>query len=82
MPRTVDMVIALLATMRAGAAYVPLDPSWPAARIHAVLSQAKPVLAVAAPPFEPETEGVPVPVVSFATLALPMIGDATLPAPR
>ncbi|WP_176399197.1 non-ribosomal peptide synthetase [Pandoraea sp. PE-S2T-3] len=82
MPRTVDMVIALLATMRAGAAYVPLDPSWPAARIHAVLSQAKPVLAIAAPPFEPEAEGAPVPVVSFSTLALPMTGDATLPAPR
>lgn len=82
MPRTVEMVIALLATMRAGAAYVPLDPSWPAARIHAVMSQAKPVLAVAAPPFEPDAEATPVPVGPFAVLAQPMAGDATLAAPR
>ncbi|VVE23346.1 Plipastatin synthase subunit C [Pandoraea horticolens] len=82
MPRSVDMVIALLATMRAGGAYVPLDPSWPAARIHAVLSQAKPVLAVVAPPFGATQEASLAPLVSFAGLAQPTAGDATLAAPR
>ncbi|MEZ5317813.1 MAG: condensation domain-containing protein [Vicinamibacterales bacterium] len=33
LPRSVDMVVAVLATMRAGAAYVPLDPAFPPARL-------------------------------------------------
>ncbi|ODP34189.1 amino acid adenylation domain-containing protein [Pandoraea sp. ISTKB] len=82
MPRSVDMVIALLATMRAGAAYVPLDPSWPVSRVHAVLSQATPVLAIVAPPFDASAPVPSVPLVSFSELMQPMVGDATLPAPR
>ncbi|WP_281560971.1 non-ribosomal peptide synthetase [Thalassomonas sp. RHCl1] len=33
MQRNADMIIALLAILKAGAAYVPLDPSYPASRI-------------------------------------------------
>ncbi|UXI66226.1 non-ribosomal peptide synthetase [Tahibacter amnicola] len=33
LPRTVDMVVGLLGIHRAGAAYVPLDPGYPAARL-------------------------------------------------
>ncbi len=33
LPRTVDMVVGLLGIHRAGAAYVPLDPSYPSARL-------------------------------------------------
>jgi natural product biosynthesis luciferase-like monooxygenase protein len=32
-PRGVEMVVAMLATLRASAAYVPLDPSYPEARL-------------------------------------------------
>ena len=35
-------VVALLAVMRSGAAYVPLDPDWPEARIQQVLEVARP----------------------------------------
>lgn len=40
MERSIEMLVALLATMKAGAAYVPLDPAYPAERIKYVLSDA------------------------------------------
>lgn len=44
MPRSAQLVIALLAILRAGAAFVPVDPNWPEARRAAVLEQAAPTL--------------------------------------
>ena len=38
--RSVDMMTALLATLKCGATYVPLDPSFPAERIRYMLSDA------------------------------------------
>jgi amino acid adenylation domain-containing protein len=42
--RSVELIVALLAIWRVGAAYVPLDPNWPAARREAVLADARPLL--------------------------------------
>jgi amino acid adenylation domain-containing protein/thioester reductase-like protein len=36
--RGVDMVVALLSVLEAGGAYVPVDPDYPAQRVHAMLS--------------------------------------------
>lgn len=38
MPRSAEMVISLLAVLRAGGAFVPLDPSWPRDRRERVLT--------------------------------------------
>ncbi|WP_067813732.1 non-ribosomal peptide synthetase [Nocardia inohanensis] len=40
--RTVEMPVALLAVLRAGAAYLPIDPAYPAGRIEFVLTDAAP----------------------------------------
>ncbi|HTC90734.1 MAG TPA: MupA/Atu3671 family FMN-dependent luciferase-like monooxygenase [Bryobacteraceae bacterium] len=40
MERSLDLMVALLATWKAGAAYVPVDPSYPAERLKYVLSDA------------------------------------------
>jgi amino acid adenylation domain-containing protein len=41
--RSADLIIAVLAVIKAGAAYVPLDPSYPRARMAAILDDAAPV---------------------------------------
>jgi amino acid adenylation domain-containing protein len=41
-----QMIVALLATLKTGAAYVPLDPSYPADRIHYVLADAEPAVVL------------------------------------
>ena len=67
---TADALVALLGVLRAGATYLPLDPAAPAARQHAILSQAAPVLlvhdATAAAPAWP----------GCATIAFAALGDA------
>ncbi|WNM31439.1 amino acid adenylation domain-containing protein [Streptomyces sp. Li-HN-5-11] len=44
--RGIDMLVSLLAVMKAGGAYLPVDPEHPAERIAAVLADAAPVVTV------------------------------------
>ncbi|MBQ1075173.1 amino acid adenylation domain-containing protein [Micromonospora sp. C31] len=49
LPRSVDMVVASLAVLRVGAAYVPVDPSTPAARLRLIVADAKPSVVLTTP---------------------------------
>lgn len=40
LPRSAAQIVALAAAWRAGAAYLPLDPAWPAARLEAMVVRA------------------------------------------
>ncbi len=46
LPRTEQMVVALLAVLKSGAAYLPVDPAHPAERIELVLGDARPALLI------------------------------------
>ncbi|MER5351644.1 non-ribosomal peptide synthetase [Kitasatospora sp. NPDC002551] len=58
--RTLDLPVALLAVWRAGAAYVPLDPAYPAERIAFMAADARLTAVVSADPAPPVPAGVAV----------------------
>ncbi|MGW1606865.1 amino acid adenylation domain-containing protein, partial [Streptomyces eurythermus] len=47
LPRTADLVPVLWAVLTAGAAYLPVDPGYPAERVRLMLADARPALVVA-----------------------------------
>lgn len=46
LPRSPDLIVAMLAAWRIGAGYLPLEPEWPAARRQVVLDDAHPALVL------------------------------------
>ncbi|MET3492988.1 non-ribosomal peptide synthetase [Variovorax boronicumulans] len=52
LPRSLALLVAMLAAWRAGAGYLPLEPEWPAARRAAVLADAQPALLLQAEPVQ------------------------------
>ncbi|MEG8180822.1 amino acid adenylation domain-containing protein, partial [Nocardia terpenica] len=82
--RSVDMLVALYATMAAGGGYVPIDPDHPAERTDYVLSSSKPVclLTTRADDVEP-TDADACPVVYIDDLDPGEFSDAPIdPAER
>ncbi|RAJ45598.1 non-ribosomal peptide synthase protein (TIGR01720 family)/amino acid adenylation domain-containing protein [Kitasatospora sp. SolWspMP-SS2h] len=62
-PRSTDLMVALLGVERAGAAYLPLDTEYPAERLAGMIEDARPVCVLTLPGATdavPAVDGVPV----------------------
>ncbi|MFD6860820.1 amino acid adenylation domain-containing protein, partial [Rhodococcus sp. NPDC060090] len=75
LPRSVDLVVALLAVLEAGGGYLPVDPNSPADRIEFLVSDAAPVAVVTRSDEEVSFPGG-VPVVELDRVDLSGVDDA------
>jgi len=53
LPRSPELVLSVLATLKAGAAYLPIDPEWPERRVEAALVEARACVLVASSSLQP-----------------------------
>src|SRR6218665_725332 len=72
--RSLEMVVGMLAVLKAGAAYVPLDPTYPRARLESLRREAAPMLLL---PHRGLAEGLKVegPVLDLEALEAPPHGE-------
>ncbi|WP_328491695.1 non-ribosomal peptide synthase/polyketide synthase [Streptomyces sp. NBC_00414] len=62
LPRSADLVVAILAVLKTGAAYLPIDPNLPAERVTHLLDDATPVILVTTTEAAERTRGTAVPL--------------------
>ncbi|MGV0816267.1 AMP-binding protein, partial [Mycolicibacterium boenickei] len=60
MGRSADAIVAILGVLKSGAAYLPMDPAHPDARVEFMLADAKPVAVVTTAELAERVRGVPV----------------------
>ena len=65
--RSIEMVVGLLGILKAGAAYVPLDPTYPQERLAYMLSDAQVSVLLTQPPLLPQLPQLPAQVVCLDT---------------
>ncbi|MEV5597439.1 amino acid adenylation domain-containing protein [Streptomyces sp. NPDC052496] len=79
-PRSADLVLTLLAVLKAGGAYLPLDPDYPADRLAYMLDDARPVCVITDRDGRVPGDG-PVPVVVLDGLGLDAYSATVPPRP-
>ncbi|WP_156737610.1 non-ribosomal peptide synthase/polyketide synthase, partial [Mycobacterium sp. E735] len=79
--RSAEAIAAMLAVLKTGAAYLPIDPSSPDTRIEFMLGDAAPVVAVSTADLAARFEGRGVPVVDVDDRRLDTVPDTALAEP-
>ncbi|WP_301150481.1 non-ribosomal peptide synthetase, partial [Mycobacterium simiae] len=80
--RSAEAVIAILAVLKAGAAYLPIDPAHPTARIEFMVSDAAPVAALTTAELRTRFAGCPLPVIDVDDPRIDDQPDIDPPGPR
>ncbi|WP_420799449.1 amino acid adenylation domain-containing protein [Mycobacterium celatum] len=79
--RSVEAVVAILAVLKTGAAYLPIDPTVPAVRIGFVVGDAAPVAAITTADLAERLDGFDMPVVDVDDPCIGAQPATALPAP-
>ena len=80
--RSVEAIVAILAVLKTGAAYVPIDPAHPLARIKFTIADAAPIAAVTTSGLADRLDGCELPVIGVDDPAIESQPHTALPAPR
>jgi amino acid adenylation domain-containing protein/non-ribosomal peptide synthase protein (TIGR01720 family) len=70
LPRSIDVVVALFAVLRTGAAYLPLDLEYPDERLASMIADARPMLLLSTSAVSSRFAGTAAPVTDLDTLDL------------
>ncbi|WP_159061070.1 AMP-binding protein, partial [Streptomyces hygroscopicus] len=65
LPRSIDMIVAVLAVLKTGAAYLPIDPEHPSERVEFMLHDAAPTVVVSVSALRDAIGGLGVPVLEL-----------------
>jgi non-ribosomal peptide synthetase component F/acyl carrier protein len=79
--RSAEAIVAMLAVLKSGAAYLPIDPALPAARIGFMLADAAPIAALTSAGLADRLHGHGVPVLDVNDPKLPNQPGTALPPP-
>ncbi|MGV0837953.1 amino acid adenylation domain-containing protein [Mycolicibacterium thermoresistibile] len=80
-PRSADAIVAILAVLKTGAAYLPIDPAAPAARLEFMLGDAEPIAALTTVELGTRFNGTGVPIIEVDDPAPPMYPTGPLLPP-
>ena len=79
--RSAEAIIAILAVLKTGAAYLPIDPAVPAARMEFMVADAAPIAAVTTTGLADRLHGCDLPVIDITDPHIQTYPDTGLPAP-
>ena len=79
--RSAEAIIAILAVLKTGAAYLPIDPTVPDARMQFVVADAAPIAAVTTAGLADRLDGCDLPVVDVNDPRIDTQPSTALPAP-
>ncbi|MGV0051182.1 amino acid adenylation domain-containing protein [Mycobacterium colombiense] len=81
LPRCAEAIVAVLAVIKTGAAYVPMDPAHPDARIGLVLGDAAPIAVITTADLRLRVDASDVAVIDVNDSAIDAQSDGALPVP-
>ncbi|OBF13598.1 hypothetical protein A5727_16090 [Mycobacterium sp. ACS4331] len=81
MPRSAQAIVAVLAVLKTGAAYLPIDPATPAARIALILDDAGPTVVLTTAKLHSLLEGCAAPTIDAADPRIEAQPDTALTFP-
>ena len=79
--RSAEAIVAILAVLKTGAAYLPIDPAHPPARIQFMITDSAPIAAITTPALADRFHGCDLPIIDVNDPAIDTEPSTPLPTP-